>query len=586
VSKIRGLTIDGLDARDLDDAIWVEADGENLRATVAVADASAAVPPGSPVDLEARARVATRYFAAGNAPMLPRALADGALSLREGRPRAVLAVTLTFDAQRRLVGEDLALGTLRSKARLSYAEVPAILADAAHPFHAQLARAAGLAEALLDQRRARGALALYDLNHGWVTTEEGHFKQLLPHEATIGYVVVQELMIAANAAVARWALARGLPLLLRNHVVRDGAIDREDLLRTIAAASATPIAGLEALRAQTHVALERARYGASTLGHYGLNLPAYTHATSPIRRYADLANHRQLVAALRGETPPLDAAGVAELAGHLNATLEAAREADGAQRKRHAEAAATRAVASRRLDALNAKQFERVVKVEVRSGAPPSPAFAESFARRAADDRLPLIGLTVLLTQVPPGQQEAWREVLVAGLAYLERRLPDAAGVLAQAAQVTPGFPSVVFEVEMVGPPHEPVFHARAAVPSGPEARGVDRSRRRAEQRAAIGLLAARVGIVMPPREPPPSEASAPAAPRVEQTKDPISMLNEWCQAHGRPAPSFVIEAKGPPLALFFECRCSAGGATGHGVGATKQDAKRAAARAASEALA
>lgn len=643
--KVKGVTIDAVTTRDMDDAVWVEKLSDGWRVDVSIADVAARVDVGSELDVRAREMTATRYFASGNSPMLPRDLSEDALSLRAGRTRDVLVFRIDLDADLSRRRVDVFLGRLKSSAKLSYAEIPKLLADKTAPFHAFALVSRELTRGLLEARRRAGALALYDLNNGWVTTEEGFIRRIESHEANWGYIIIQELMILANAAAAAWAVERDVPVIFRNHVARAAAPDRDALLADLDSALTMPMQSLELLRERTHMLLSRAEYGVHVRGHYGLNLPAYLHATSPIRRFADLANHRQIRAYILGAELPYSTGTLLEHATHVNVTLEAERERTAAAMKARAEGAARRAALDpRKLDAIGPKEIERVVKLEVRSGEDVGEVLAGALARRAVEGRLPLVCQCVVLAEALklPGWDALRAEILAA----MARRPEDAVSILAMATQ-TAGWPEPVYACSMTGPSHAPTFRASASFVDGSgSADGDGPAQARAKQRAALALLATRVSsrsagerpesgntldfqhaVIERTRElesqgyiadqarvafDPDSERSerslvssanavstksearvrsgearvtSGAAYRFDPGKDPIMQLMEYGQATGA-APDFIFEQAGPPHAPTMTCTGSIAGVVRTANAGSKKDAKRLAAKALIEVLA
>jgi ribonuclease R len=568
VSVVNGYTIDGSRSRDLDDAIWVSPTDSGWVVTVSIADVAGAVAIGSEDDELARTMTATKYFGTGNSPMLRRWLSENELSLLPNRTRSVFVVEITLDVELNTVSTDLRLEEIRSKQKLAYINVPKILADKEHRLHAQISTAAALAQRLLAKRRAAGAMALYDLNNGWVTTEEGHLRQLEDHSETIGQVIVQEFMVLANKSVSVFAITRDVPILFRNHTARSAAPDRAELLRQLDEAVRLPVANLDVLRSRTHLLLDRANYGADVRGHYGLNLAAYTHFTSPIRRYADLVTHRQVRAAVLGESLPYTREQVALIGAHINDTLEQERESQSEYMKRKCEHRVSHEIEARRIDGLDAKDFERATKLEARSGNDPSEAFADAFIRRVREKRAPLIALTVVLTQAPHTQ--AWKPLGEAIVAYLQIAPEAAVSMLWQASQIVEGWPVVVFEAVESGGQQPVTFTARATLTRNAETTVAGEAtagqRKRAEQLAAVVLIARYFGVEL-------NLANETAEPPSQ--KNPVSVLYEWCQKRGLAAPRYEFETSGPPHAPVITCCCKANDHVGSGTAKNKQEAKR-----------
>jgi ribonuclease R len=584
--QVQGITIDDQRTWDIDDAVWAEEreDGTVI-VWISIADVSRAVLHGTPVDMEARARVATRYFATGNSPMLTRELAERELSLRPNEHRRTMTaeVQIAKDGSRKV---RVYRSKLQSAARLNYDQIPTILADSKHPLHAQVSLLSRLSTTLLDARRMQGALVLYDLNNGWVTTEDGALKQIDRREDTIGYVLVQELMILANASVAAFAIEHDIPILFRNHEARAAAPPREDLQKQIDAAVHAPLGNLDAFRQRVHMLLGRAEYAPTVNGHYGLALPAYMHWTSPIRRYADLVSQRQFRAFLKGEPYPHTREEVEAIAAHINKVVNEEKDATSEHfKERHEAKAKNLAMDSRRIDGLNAKDFERVVKVEARSGEEIGAALDLAFRKRLADDRAPNVCLLVVLAEAPK-DKPGWNALREAVLGFLRGRPQDAVSLLAMAAQ-TYGWAEARYEVNQSGNPHAPVFKttARGTVDDKAltgTAQGA--SAKEATQRAAVLLLAAMQGVQVEefpapvPRAAPPKHKAA-TLPPLTLDKNPVSLLVERAQATRGERPSFEFVTGGLPHIPEVRCTCTMEGIAKVAVASSKQAAKTEAAK-------
>ncbi|MBD5539398.1 MAG: VacB/RNase II family 3'-5' exoribonuclease [Desulfovibrio sp.] len=345
------VTIDGADARDFDDAVHVERRGKGWLLRVAIADVSHYVRPGrgqpgatGALDAEALSRGNSWYFPRSVEPMLPPALSNGLCSLKPEEDRLAMLVELPLDGQGRPGEPRFAPVVMRSAARLTYDAVrdaalardeTARRAIGQQPRGAEvlpmLDEAFALYRVLRERRLARGSLdfdlpeARYDFGQDGRVTGVGVAER---HDA---HRLIEEFMIAANEAVARWLGARGAPeFLYRVHPEPDaerlealfttleataleslppglrvnGKPDATALREILARAQGTPqeyVVNRLCLRA-----LPQARYQPENMGHFGLASTDYCHFTSPIRRYADLLVHRALKAALGrpcGEIP-------------------------------------------------------------------------------------------------------------------------------------------------------------------------------------------------------------------------------------------------------------------------------------------
>jgi ribonuclease R len=343
-------TIDPVTARDFDDAISAEALGEDRwRVWVHIADVSAYVKPGSPVDREAYRRGTSVYVPGAVEPMLPEVLSNGACSLVPGQER--LAVTaeleITGDAVTRSA---FYRSRIRSDERLDYDQVDRIFAGeepARAPWAEPLAAARAASGALRARREAEGALAVESSEPEFTFDGGGHVRSAAPSVQTESHQLIEHLMIAANEAVARLTSERSVPSLYRIHerptpaaaerLVEqlaslgiptppaggpDGVIGPDQAADIIAAASQLVAADIRRRNGAGRLgftslvlrALKQARYSPENRGHAGLHSSAYTHFTSPIRRYPDLVVHRALLSAVGGSEDPPRASTLEEAA--------------------------------------------------------------------------------------------------------------------------------------------------------------------------------------------------------------------------------------------------------------------------------
>ena len=521
---VQGITIDSEQTRDIDDALWIEFNADGYwHVTVSIADVSELVPPGGKIDTRAREMVTTKYFGTGNSPMLPRRLSEDELSLWPDKERKTLTVEMSVRApEMEIVKTEIYPSTLKSMGRVTYDKIPALLKDKPKtPEFDVIDIGCKMAMQLLDRRRKAGAFVLYDLNNGWITTEEGFLRKLEKKEETIGYILIQEMMVLANSQVAEFCVKNNIPVLFRNHTAMSAMPDRQILMAQIQDAISTPMADLDVVRQRTHMLLGRASYSDSLLGHYGLNLPAYLHFTSPIRRYADLVTHRQIKAHLEGKPFPYEKKDIEATATHINDQIELERERASMHFKTKDEEKAHRAIDSRRLDGLDAVHFERVTKVEARSGSDPSDAFEEAYLRRLKENRLPLICLTVVLTQ--EGYMEGWRPIVQATIDHLAKRPEDAISILSQAQQIA-DWAETKFLMTHEGPDHARTFTCKATMQwddhTTVEGQGKASTSKLAKYYAGIDLLAKLHGAKTPAK----SATMAPMSSYVAKEHEVVRM--------------------------------------------------------------
>lgn len=584
-----GITIDDRSTRDIDDAIWLEPEGAGYRVLVTIADVAKQVVPGSSLDKTARERTATQYFATGNSPMLPRSLSDFTCSLWPGKLRKVLAVEMLLDESLSIQDVKVSKGKLVSKAKLSYDQIPGILADEKNPHHTVITLAKKVSFGLLLRRRANGAMVLYDLATGWVTAEEGHVRKLVKREDTVGYILIQELMILANQALATWASKAGIPIIYRNHQGHVEEEDRQALLRQIEEAANTPLANLEYIRQRTYTMMQRAEYGGTPKGHFGLNLPMYTHFTSPIRRYADLVTHQQIRASLKGEKLPYTETEIEEIAVGITQRLNDEEIRRSEQAKAVAEKKATAAIELRRLDGLIPKEFERVTKVQVRSGEDAHPNFIEAFTRRLEQNNVPVICLTFVLASAP--ETEGWTFLRAKIIEWLTAH-PEVAISISTMAQQTHGWPAIEFNEKSEGADHMKTFQAQAKLMRESDSEPIvgpwcpGSTMKVARQYAMVTHFAILYGISPPVFEPVRSEPPPKKVVKEDLAgKHPVAILGEWCAKQKRGEPVYTFSQSGPPHRPEIQCTVQVEGISRVGKAHSKADAKTLAATSAIGAL-
>ncbi|HEX3329326.1 MAG TPA: RNB domain-containing ribonuclease [Gaiellales bacterium] len=339
-------TIDPADAGDHDDAL--SADGE--RVLVHIADVAAFVPEGGAIDREAARRATSVYLPGRVDPMLPDRLSSGLCSLLPGRDRFALTVEIGPGPLRAY------RSVIRSDHRLTYDEAEAMLATGEGPagLVAALRRLDGIARARAAARLARGGVAVETRERSF-QLEDGAVVSGTIRRSGPAHLLVEELMLAANEAVAAELAAAGAPMPFRVHEPPEaGALDvlaqRLEALQvptppqpplptpeqasrfaglvsqSVSRYVASSGRGRSAFPAMVLRALRKARYDPHNLGHAGLASPAYCHFTSPIRRHPDLLVHRALLRHLGAlPTPPPDPVAVAAAAAHDSA---AEREAE------------------------------------------------------------------------------------------------------------------------------------------------------------------------------------------------------------------------------------------------------------------
>lgn len=355
------VTIDGEDARDFDDAVYCEparigrAKAANgWRVLVAIADVSHYVETGSAIDVDAYDRATSVYFPRRVIPMLPEKLSNGLCSLNPEQDRLCMVCDMLVTATGEVHAYQFYPAVMWSHARFTYTEVAAILANTRGPEAARrkelvphLLNLHDVYRAFLKARSARGAVDFETTETQIVCDDNGRIEQIVPRVRNDAHRLIEEAMLAANVCAADFIEQAEHPGVFRVH--EGPTTEKKDILRTYLKAvgvgltiSEDPAPGefqkiAEATKdrpdaQQIHMMLLRsmsqAIYTPFNSGHFGLAFPAYTHFTSPIRRYPDLLVHRVIKAILakeRYQLPALPTPGEAheKLARRLAARVAA-----------------------------------------------------------------------------------------------------------------------------------------------------------------------------------------------------------------------------------------------------------------------
>ena len=325
--KIPLITIDPVDARDHDDAVYAEPD-ENPNnkggwiVWVAIADVAAYVRLNTALDREAKDKGNSTYFPDRVEPMLPHALSSNLCSLRMGEERACLAVRMVFDKNGRKTGHTFTRGLMRSAAKVSYEQAQEAIEgrpdDITGPIVEPILKPLWAAyRVMLKGREKRSPLAIETMERKIRLNEDGEVVSIEPRRSLEAHRLIEEMMIQANVCAAETLEQKKTPLIYRVHDApsQEKIFNLSDFLGTIglrwnkgeAPRTERFNALLDDTREGPHgdivneVVLRtqmQAVYSPENVGHFGLNLDRYAHFTSPIRRYADLIVHRGLIRAL------------------------------------------------------------------------------------------------------------------------------------------------------------------------------------------------------------------------------------------------------------------------------------------------
>ncbi len=318
------MTIDGIDARDYDDAVYAESvkswRGGGWKLWVAIADVSSYVTPGSALDAEATERGTSVYFPNNVIPMLPEALSNGLCSLNPQVDRLCMVCEMRVAKDGEVSKSKFYPAVMRSKARLIYDDVAAMLADpeceqarAQPELLKPLNTLKEVFEALFAAREARGAIDFEGTETKIVFGEGRKIEKIVPVQRNVAHRLIEECMIAANVQGALLVDKHKMPSLFRVHAPPDG--DKVSILREFLAGRGLRLGGGDSPVAMDYAtllasvkgredasliqtvmlrSLMQARYQPANDGHFGLALTHYAHFTSPIRRYPDLLLHRAI----------------------------------------------------------------------------------------------------------------------------------------------------------------------------------------------------------------------------------------------------------------------------------------------------
>ena len=350
------VTIDGADARDFDDAVFCEATPGGWRLLVAIADVSHYVHPDTALDSEAFERGNSVYFPERVIPMLPEVLSNGLCSLNPEVDRLCMACEIIFNREGRMIRSRFSNALMRSHARLTYTEAAAIMVDrdpqarknrqTLLPHLDELYR---LYKVLRKGREKRGAIDFETTETRIIFGAGRKIERIVPLVRNDAHKVIEECMVAANVAAARYLERHKMPTLNRVHAAPTGekVADLQEFLNELGlglrggskptARDYSAVLKVAHGRPDEHLintvllrSMPRAEYSPENIGHFGLAHEHYAHFTSPIRRYPDLLVHRAIRHVLAGKKPksfPYTVENMQIFGEHCSATERRADEA-------------------------------------------------------------------------------------------------------------------------------------------------------------------------------------------------------------------------------------------------------------------
>lgn len=353
------VTIDGEDAKDLDDAITLTREGEYYQLGVHIADVTNYVQEHSALDVEALKRGTSVYLVDRVIPMLPHKLSNGICSLNAGENRLALSCIMTIDKKGNVIDHNIAETVIKVDRRMSYTSVKKILEDqdeAEIRVYEELVpmfeRMEELAAILRKKRMSRGSIDFDFPETKIILDKQGRPVEIKPYERNVATKIIEDFMLIANETVAQDYFWQELPFVYRTHENPDtekirklstfinnfgytmkigqDEIHPKELQKLLTKIDGTPEEAL--ISRLTLRSMKQAKYATVSTGHFGLATPYYCHFTSPIRRYPDLQIHRIIKDNLRGR---MNAKRIAhyekilpEVAKHSSETERVADEAE------------------------------------------------------------------------------------------------------------------------------------------------------------------------------------------------------------------------------------------------------------------
>lgn len=314
------ITIDGETARDFDDAVYAEKIGRNYRLVVAIADVSHYVHPDDAIDQDALERATSVYFPRRVIPMLPENLSNGICSLNPNVERLCLVCDMVITYAGNIKSYEFYPAIMRSHARLTYTQAWDWISNDQFddPMKTHVLSLYRLYQILLKKRLQRGAVEFESIETQMIFNQQGKIERIVPVERNEAHRLIEECMLAANVCAAEFLKQHKHPALYRNHAgptserlstLREQLAllslqlnggnnptpkDYADLSEKIKERPDRSVISVMLLRS-----MQQAVYEPQNIGHFGLAYSAYTHFTSPIRRYPDLTVHRAIKAILQ-----------------------------------------------------------------------------------------------------------------------------------------------------------------------------------------------------------------------------------------------------------------------------------------------
>ncbi|MBD2074329.1 RNB domain-containing ribonuclease [Phormidium sp. FACHB-592] len=573
-----GFTIDGASSQDLDDAVWVETDGNNMRLQVHIADVARKVEQDSFLDRQALKRGETAYLPTTRKPLFPQSL-EGSLSLLPFVDRPVITVDILVDPQGELLDVSLREQVLVSQEQFSYEAVEGILRGAPHHLQPQLRLLEQVTRQLAQQRQQQGAVFGRTVGTNYIDEDGRVVTQSLRSQQ-----IIAELMILTNRVVSEFMCDHRQAWLYRTHDYRDLSelpAERQQFVQALKA-----IADEETLRQVLAGHYDRARYSPEAKPHVGLGLAVYAHTTSPIRRYADLVNQRLLKAALHRQPLPYPTATLADMATQLTTLQHVRRDQKNAQHRAQRHSAVAQQVQQTELSALSPELFSKALKQGVLNdqGATLEP----TLLQRLADGTLTAMDFYQVLVVMPNTPEsvsvklQVWDAIadnpMSLQVLNLIRMHWQPTPTVAFKEQSTPDGWAALCVVTQAGkeqcPPVWSVAPRKALAQQDSASRWLAAwVWKKLVSSAAAQLPETTAPLPVEPLRPAPETLLA-----ANQALDYVSSLNQYAQRLGVPLPEYTFAVVATSNGLF-QCVCECFDLVGKGEGGSKKQAKSQAAQ-------
>lgn len=538
----KGITIDGENSRDLDDAIWAERDKNGYKVSVLISNVARSVEVDSRDDKSAQLIQFSQYNATSCLkPMFKRELSERALSLLAGESRPVVVYSFSIDQSLECTTVNVVEGEYINQNRLTHVDVPLILDQPDNPLYSQINLLNELAVKLLNKRIDNGALAIYDLSTGWGVDEEGNVKEVSRDERNAGHTIVQEFMIMANINLAKYAIENDVPILFRNHRAKAAAPRIKEISNDIFKGFELNSTNyIETFSKRMKLLCGSADVGEVNHGHYGLNSEAYAYFTSPIRRYPDLINQRNILAHQSGKEVPYQSDELKKLAAVFNSKQLAAKERTSDFFKQKANHLGRLNLLKDEFQGLTSKELYRVLRVIEDGNGEVSRSLQNETCRRLEAGLLDTRALTLLYSGLATLFDEAYKKRLI----IYVRSNSGLASVILNILKQTTNIGVAKFCENSSGLDHDRVFNCQLNInfkgATYTSTVVIAKSRKVATQLSILDVLQQFIGmrINMPDLQ---DEQETKPGPLTHDlaSLDYKGELQSWCQKNQHPMPVY-----------------------------------------------